>query len=249
MIDLLPRHQLGYVLPVTVADEIFYQFYRVFPSDCILVTYPIGLQSFTPEGVNAALEHFWEAFDFLVDRGVERIVQGGIPVSALAGRRRIQAMLEEAARRSSVIATADFEEVIEAFQTLGVRRVTVASKWDERLMRAITAYLADVGIEVVGQYAEPHTAQEVVAIAARDGIDLAVRLGREALLRTPDAEGLLLAGGAWLSSQAVPILEAEFGKPVVTNPTATYWAGLRQLGICSPIKGWGRLIDGLNTNS
>ena len=39
---------------------------------------------------------------------------------------------------------------------------------------------------------------------------------------------MLLAGGAWLVAQAVPVLEAEFGKPVITNPGATYWAALRR---------------------
>ena len=80
-----------------------------------------------------------------------------------------------------------------------------------------------------------------MAVTPRQGVELAVRLGRSAFLAAPQAEGLLLAGGAWLSLQAVPILEAEFGRPVVTNPSATFWAALRQFGIHSPSVGWGRL--------
>jgi maleate isomerase len=245
MNDLVPRHQLGYILPVYVADTIYYQFHRVFPPDCLLVGYPIGLSSFTPEGVDASLERFWEAFDFLVDRGVERIVQGGIPVSALAGRARIRGLLDEAARRGSIPTTADFEEVIDALQQFGVKRIAVASKWDERLMQCVSAYLADAGIETIGGYAEAHSAQEVVAISSQEGIDLAVRLGQQALRAAPKAEALLLAGGAWLSQAAIPVLEAEFNIPVVTNPCATYWSALRQFGIHSPVQGWGRLIDSL----
>jgi maleate cis-trans isomerase len=245
MIDLRPSHQLGYILPVTVADTVYYQFHRVYPPDCILVGYPIGLQAFSPEGVDAALEHFWEAFEFLVGRRVERIVQGGIPVSATAGRARILGLLDEARRRSDIPTTADFEEVIEAFQALGVRRVAVAAKWHPQLMRDVASYLAEAGIETLGHTAEAHTAQQVVALSPVVGIDLAVELGRAALRQFPEAEGLLLAGGAWLSLQAVPILEAEFDRPVVTNPSATFWAGLRQFGLRSPVSGWGRLIDGL----
>lgn len=249
VIDLLPRHQLGYILPVEVGDAMYYQFHRVFPPDCLFVCYPIGLQSFTPAGVDAALEHFWQAFEFLVERRVERIVQGGIPVSALAGRTRILELLAEAGRRTSIPTTADFEEVVEAFQELGVKRVAVAAKWDDRLMQAVSAYLAEADIQTVGWSAEAHSAQQVVAIAPQEGIALALRLGRAALQEAPQAEGLLLAGGAWLSLQAIPILEAEFGKPVVTNPSATFWAALRQFGISSPTTGWGRLIDGLITGS
>jgi maleate cis-trans isomerase len=55
---------------------------------------------------------------------------------------------------------------------------------------------------------------------------------------------LLLAGGAWLVVQAVPMLEAEFGKPVVTNPGSTYWAALRQADL-EPQPGFGQLLESL----
>jgi maleate cis-trans isomerase len=45
--------------------------------------------------------------------------------------------------------------------------------------------------------------------------------------------------------QAVPVLEAEFGKPIVTNPGATYWAALRQGGL-KPHSGFGRLLESLS---
>src|ERR1700704_6359903 len=92
----MPRHQFGYINPVQISDFIHYQFYRIFPADCLMVNYPLNLQKFSAGGVDQALEAFWSAFDFLVDRKVERISQGGIPVSAYAGRPRILAMLEEA---------------------------------------------------------------------------------------------------------------------------------------------------------
>jgi maleate cis-trans isomerase len=245
MIDLRPAHQLGYLLPVMVGDAIYYQFHRVAPPDTLLVAYPIGLTRFTGEAVDAALDHFWAGVDFLAGRGVERIVQGGIPVSAFAGRQRILRLIGEAEQRTGIPVTADFEESIEALRSLGVQRVAVAAKWDDTLMAAVSRYLTEAGLEVVGTTSEPHTAQQVLAIASQDGIDLALRLGREAFRRTPSAEGLLLAGGAWLSLQAIPQLEAEFDRPVVSNPSATFWAALRQFGVRSPHEGWGRLLDGL----
>ena len=66
----------------------------------------------------------------------------------------------------------------------------------------------------------------------------------QAFQKMPQVDGLLLAGGAWLVAQAVPMLEAEFGRPVVTNPGSTYWAALRQGGL-KPHPGFGMLIDSL----
>ncbi len=245
MIDVLPRHQFGYINPVQLADFIHYQFYRIFPPGCIWVSYPLNLQNFSASGVDKALEAFWQAFDFLVDRRVERISQGGIPVSAYAGRPRILAMLEEASKRSSIPATADFEESIQAVRHLGIKRLAVAAKWSPELMRRIVEYLAHAGVQTVGMHGHEHSAQQVVALRPKESVDVALALGREAFKKMPDADGLLLAGGAWLVMQAVPMLEAEFGKPVITNPGSTYWAALHQAGL-KPQPGFGRLLDSLS---
>jgi maleate cis-trans isomerase len=244
VIDVLPRHQFGYIQPVQVADLIHYQFYRIFPPDCSLVSCPLNLQSFSVSGVDKALETFWTAFEFLVDRKVERISQGGIPLSAYAGRPRILAMLEEAAKRSTIPTTADFEESIEAIRHLGIKRPAVAAKWSPELMGRIVEYLSHAGVQPVDTYGREHTAQQVVALKPKESVDVALALGREAFAKMPDADGLLLAGGAWLVMQAVPMLEAEFGRPVVTNPGSTYWAALRQANL-KPQPGFGRLLDSL----
>jgi arylmalonate decarboxylase len=244
VIDLMPHRQFGYINPVQISDYIHYQFYCIFPPNCLLVNFPLNLQRFSTDGVDKALEAFWSGFDFLVDRKVERISQGGIPVSAYAGRPRILAMLEQAAKRSSIPATADFEESIEAVRHLGIKRLAVAAKWSPELIQRIREYLGHAGITPVGVVGHEHSAQQVVALKPQESVDVAIALGREAFAKMPDADGLLLAGGAWLVMQAVPILEAEFGRPIVTNPGATYWAALRQGGL-KPHPGFGALIDSL----
>jgi maleate cis-trans isomerase len=245
MINLVPKYQLGYILPVMVADPIFHQFYRVAPPEVMLLGHPINLGSFSSEGVEKAMPQFWPAFDFLVKRGADCIVQGGIPFSATIGRPRTLQLLEEGRKRTSVRFDADFEEVIDAFKALGVQRIALAAKWSDGMMQGVSDYLAHAGLQPLKWVNESHTYQEVQAISPQDGVDLALELGRKAFKANPDAEALLLAGGAWLSLQAVPVLEAEFGKPVVTNPSATYWRALQQFGLKSPQSGWGRLIDGL----
>jgi maleate cis-trans isomerase len=61
--------------------------------------------------------------------------------------------------------------------------------------------------------------------------------------KAPKADALLVPGGAWRSLAAVPILEEDFGIPVVTNPIAEVWR-LIDAGIAPPVKGWGRLLAG-----
>ena len=179
VIDLMPRRQFGYINPVQISDYIHYQFYGIFPPNCLMVSFPLNLQSFSHGGVDKALEGFWSGFDFLVDRKVERISQGGIPVSAYAGRARILAMLEEAAKRASISATADFEELIQAVRQLGIKRLAVAAKLSPELMQRIREYLGHAGITPVGVLGQEHSAQQVVALKPQESVDVALALGEK----------------------------------------------------------------------
>jgi maleate cis-trans isomerase len=58
----------------------------------------------------------------------------------------------------------------------------------------------------------------------------------------------MIAGGLWFAIHAVQILEAEFGKPVTLNITATTWAALHAAGghlQRRPEPRWGKLLAGL----
>jgi maleate cis-trans isomerase len=246
MTAMRPTAQLGYILAPRVGDAVQHQFYLTCPPDLMLVMYPLNLGAFTEAGVEAALESFWPAFDFLAGRGVDRIVHGGIPVPAFAGRKRVLGFLEEAARRAPGIPSSfDFEECLEGFRLFGCRRIAMAGKWDDALMGRVAAYLRDAGLEPLGWASQAHTTQQVLDVRPQDGIDMALALGRQAFRENPGAEALLLAGGSWLSNTAIPVLEAEFRRPVITNPAASYWALMRQLGRHSPRTGFGMLIDSL----
>jgi arylmalonate decarboxylase len=88
----------------------------------------------------------------------------------------------------------------------------------------------------VGQWAK-----QAFSMSIEEGVKLAFQLGREAMKRAPKAEALLLAGGAWRSLAAVPILEEDYGIPVITNPIAQVWR-LMAKGVAPPVQGWGRLL-------
>ena len=247
--DLIPTFQLGYLLPIPIAEYVHHQFYHICPPDMMMLGVPGDLENFDEAAVDKLRQSLLSSLDFLISRRVDRIVQGGIPVSAFMGRAAVREFLEEARRRTDIPVSADFEEAIEALEFLGARRVAIGAKWSADLMQRVSDYLADAGIETLGLANEPYAAQDLAGIMPLQGVDLALELGRKAFEAAPDADALLLAGGAWLSVQAVPALEREFGKPVVTNPSATYWAAMRQHGTHSPHPGWGRLIDALHPNA
>jgi maleate cis-trans isomerase len=119
----------------------------------------------------------------------------------------------------------------------------VASRWSDPLNKLVVDYLTQAGIEVLTITGVGQWAKQAFSMSIEEGVKLAFQLGREAMRKAPKADALFLAGGAWRSLAAVPILEEDFGIPVVTNPITQPWR-LIAAGIAPPVEGWGRLLAG-----
>jgi arylmalonate decarboxylase len=212
------------------------------PADIRQVSRSIEISDYTPEGVAEAIERrYWPCVDELVKEGAQRITLAGFPIASQLGRPRLLALAEETARRTGVVADSHAEATVAAMQHLGVRRIAIASRWSAQLNNALSDYLTQADIEVQAITSAGQWAKQAFSMSIEEGIKLAFQLGREAMRKAPQAEGLLLAGGAWRSLAAVPILEEDYSVPVITNPIAQVWR-LIAAGVAPPVKGWGRLL-------
>ena len=153
------------------------------------------------------------------------------------------ALLEEPARKTGVVADAHAEATVAALQHFGAKRIAVASRWSEALNTRVVDYLTQAGFEVLTITGVGQWAAQAFSMSIEEGVKLSFQLGREAMRKAPKADALFLAGGAWRSLAAVPILEEDFGIPVVTNPITQPWR-LIAAGIAPPVEGWGRLLAG-----
>lgn len=212
------------------------------PSTILRVTSSIEISDYTPEGVNEAIrERYWPCVEKLVGQGAQSITLAGFPIASQLGRPRVLELQEETSRRTGTSADSQAEATVAAMNHLGVRRIAIASRWSEQLNDALVAYMKHADIEVLAITSVGQWAQQAFSMSIEEGVKLAFQLGREAMRRAPAAEALLLAGGAWRSLAAVPILEEDFGIPVLTNPIAPVWR-LIAAGIAPPVEGWGRLL-------
>jgi maleate cis-trans isomerase len=150
-------------------------------------------------------------------------------------------LIDETQQKTGLPAGSTNEEVISALQYLGVTRIAVASRWADELNNRMVEYLTVAGIEVLAVTTAGQWAAEAFGMSIERGMVLAMRLGREAMRRAPDAQVLFLPGGTWRSLAAVPLLEDEFDLPVLTNSVAFTWS-LMNRGIAPPVEGWGRLL-------
>ncbi len=240
-----PWYQLGYVIPHLYTDMDAYQFYRIAPEGMVLITTGLNLTEYTLASVESNLPTLWERFDLLAKKKAERISLSGVPIASVLGRKKMLEILDEAQQRTGVPCDTDLEAHIAAMKHLRVAKVAMATRWPEPVNTALTRYLADAGIEAVACRSRARTLTENKLTLASEDHELALDLGRKVLSEAPDAQGLLMPGGLWFAIYAVPILEAEFGKPVFLNITSTTWAALHAAGprmLVRPAPCWGKLM-------
>ena len=237
-----PWFRLAYVTPHPIVDNVPYQFYRIAPDGVMLMLANLEIADYTLAAVEHEMPLFWKHVGELAEAGANRVVLTGVPVSAALGRERVQSMIAEAKKRAGVTLDTDLEAIAAAALHLGAKRVALATRWHESLNDAVAGYLKLAGVEVVGRKAKGATMAENATLKAKDGMQLAIDLGRGALSAAPDARALILPGGRWLSTHAVAPLEAEFGKPVLLNLNCSLWAALRSAGKGLPVAGQGMLL-------
>jgi arylmalonate decarboxylase len=236
------RYVSGSVSPIGPDRHPMSQPQPLLPPDIRRIASSIEISDYTKEGVDEAIrDRYWKCVDELVKQGAQSITLAGLPISSQLGRPRVLALIKETAEKTGVTADSQAEATIAAMRHLGMKRIAIASRWSDELNQKLVAYLKAADFEVLNVTSEGQWAKEAFSMSIEQGVKLAFQLGREAMRKSPGADGLLLPGGAWRSLAAVPILEEDFGLPVVTNPIAQVWR-LIAAGIAPPVKGWGKLL-------
>jgi maleate cis-trans isomerase len=239
----LPKLKIGALKPLAVVDNAPYEFYRIAPPGVMLVMIPVDLRTFSKEDVERVFAPLDKYVDQLMERGVDLIMQSGVPLPLLIGVEAHDRLLERIEKRSGKPATSSVRGVVAAAKRLGLRRVVVANKWSEPMNRVLGEFFARGGTEIVGAASEVLLPSQFQKIAAKDHMALAYELGRSAFQAHPEADGLYIGGGAWLSQPVCRALEKEFGKPAISNMSCMIWDTLTRLNAWQPIPGQGRLLE------
>src|SRR5262249_58214680 len=123
-----------------------------------------------------------------------------------------------------------------AFETLGVRRLGIATPYLDELNRRECDFFQALGYEV----------RAIRGLGIRDDREIgaqspetAYRLARE--VDGPDVDCLFVSCTNFPALPIVAALEADTGKPVVTSNQTTIWLTPRPAGFGEPLPGFGPL--------
>lgn len=238
----VPKHKIGMLQPLSVIDNTPYEFYRLAPPRVMLVMIPVGLSEFSKGDVERVFAPLDGYLDRLMERGIDLVVQNGVPLPLLIGLDAHDRMLAHMAHYTRKPATSQVRSVARAAKALGLRKLALANKWSVAMNGMLGEFLAREGVEVCGAATEVLSPAEFQRIPSDDNLRLAYELGRRALLQYPECDGLYIGGGAWLAEPAAYRLETEFGKPVICNQTAAIREMMKLLNDWKPIAARGRLL-------
>jgi maleate cis-trans isomerase len=239
----LPRRKIGVLTPLSIVDNGAYEFYRLVKDRIMLVMIPVGLNEFTGKDVERVFAPIDSYLDKLMERRVDIVVQSGVPLPALIGVTAHDRLIAHMADYTGRPATSSVLGVVEAAKQLGIARIAFANKWSEDMNRTLAEFFARRDIAVAGVASKVLAPSQFQKMSGEDNIELAYALGRQALRDLPEADGLYIGGGAWMSQPVAETLEREFGRPVITNVSAMIRNVLTRLECWTPIPGHGRLLE------
>ncbi len=144
-------------------------------------------------------------------------------------------------RKSGVEANSTAQAIVAALETLGARRISMASPYTDDTNEHEAHYLLGCGIEVIasaglGLNTSLAGIQKISRVPPPDVFEHASAVDRK------NADALLICCTDFNTFDVIEPLEDALSKPVVSSNSATLWHTLRQAGIDDPIPGLGVLL-------
>jgi maleate isomerase len=196
---------------------------------------PVGTWNSLQQRAASHVEHIDLCVEMLASVGPAAIVLAHTATSYFLGREAEAQLLARLSSQYGVPVISALGSVVAACERLNVRRVAVATAYDEALTRHGTATLGSYGLEVV----QARWLEQVRSIFDETA-ERVYGLARAA--DRPEADAVFISGVGLPTLEVVGALESDLGKPVFSSATAMMWNALRIAGVRDPVPGYGRLL-------
>jgi maleate isomerase len=228
------RGRIGLIIPssnTTMEPEL----YRIAPPGVSIHISRIPLKDVTRDSLLEMERHTLRAAMELLDANVDLVLYGCTSGSLIGGPgfdRMISSKISETIKRPAVTtATA----VIEALETIGARRIVVATPYIDEVNDEERRFLESHGIRVM----------RIMGLGIKNNLDIG-RITPEEVYRfarslySEGADALFISCTNLRTIEIIEPLERDLGIPVVTSNQASLWSALRRLGVRDRIQGYGR---------
>jgi maleate isomerase len=241
------RGVLGFINPAVVLSLGSEISYKLGLEGVGMMEMTLGLVRATNDNMGKVLPGLDSAAKTLADQGAQFVCLGGPPATLVDGidhNLEFKKRLEDITRLPS---TTSLLSTVDAFNSLAIKKIIVvepgSSDGQDIWAKRMKIYFENNGFKVVNT--KSACSKTTTLGKAKLPMNLPYDLAKEALLETPEAEGVYIACSVWGGPPVIQCLESEFGKPVIIDDVNYIWAGLKALNIRLPMKGLGRIFEAL----
>jgi maleate isomerase len=189
--------------------------------------------------LTSVLEDVGCAARMLADTGCDPVVFHCTGTSMAHGLEGEARLVERVRAESGAECFSTAKAILEAMESLGMRRVVLLSPYSQPVNDQVKAFLAAFGVEIVHD--------EALDAHGRNPVPLVrwIELARQHAGISSD--GYFLSCTNTNQIEAIDAIEGESGRPVVNSNQAVLWAALQRIAMphgVPPIPGLGRLFAG-----
>ena len=221
------------------------------------MTYVPGFSdALSAKSIASAAEQVEECSVVLKGAGVDIIAQSGGPFAylsgGLAGGRAMQARVEDKVGLPLVMMGL---AMLNAVNEFGYKRAAVAATYyNDEMREGFKKFVEDGGLSVAGIEnwvqqgifrSEEDVSRALQPMHTKVTLGMSYKAAVTAARKCPDADVLIVCGGAIPIISIIEALEEDLGIPVITGVGALFWEVFKRLGIGAPIHGYGSLLSSL----
>ena len=239
------RARVGNIDP-SRGETFAYEFYQMVPKGVVLVSTSTNLRELTVAELERVLSEFDKAAERLAYEEVDILRVGGNPIMALKGigsDKELSARIESA---TGIPTLCGFTAVVEALQALSIKKVAVATPFNDEVNERHKKFLEDSGFTITNlKKLERQRVTGRPVETANLPPYASYRVAKEAFLEAPDSDGIYLACARWQTALNIATLEKDLKVPVVTDVQASVWGIFKRIHIVEINPGFGQLFDTL----
>ncbi|MDD3427323.1 MAG: maleate cis-trans isomerase [Caldisericia bacterium] len=232
---MIHRRRLGILVPSSNVT-LEYEIPIMAPSGVSLHFERIPQTEDTEEQLSAMIEYIPEKAKLLSHARVDAIAFGCTSGSFIKGMGYDKKIIDAIQQSTGIKATTTTSTaVIEALQTLGIRKLSVGAPYTNSVMDKLKEFLKNNGFEVL-------KIEGLNMISGEGDLPLDATYDLVRRIDHPDSDGIFISCTDFKTVEILDILESDFGKKVISSNQATLWKLLRLSGLKTKIAGFGSLL-------
>jgi len=212
--------------------------YRMAPKGITLHFARVRATKDTEEEIAGMIDYVENPTELLSHATVDIIAFGCTAGSFIGGPGYDEKIIQKIKRVANVPATTTTTAFVEALKKMNIRKLTLATPYEDYINQREVEFLEDKGFSVLSEGGLGLIEADVQSSYPPQKIKQFIKK-----LDVPETDGIFISCTNFRGVDVIKDLEEDLNKPVITSNQATLWKMLRMVELRTPISNYGKLLE------